>query len=85
MNQGFRGWPVETEMPDSRIVVHRSPLPDAREERVHHHQFLDFPRKLCGVGVRHHEADVVSDEQDDRWTMSTGRVTQLHSVDFRAA
>src|ERR1700674_909842 len=60
LHQGFRGWPVETEMPVTGIVVDRFPPTDAGEERIHHHKFFHFGRELRGVSISDHQADVVS-------------------------
>src|SRR6266850_4094878 len=58
-NQGFRSWPVETKMPDSRIVVDCFPPRHSREKSVHHNQSFGFHRELRRVGISHHQTDVV--------------------------
>ena len=60
LDQGFGRRPVETEMPDARVVVHGLPTIHAGEESIHQDKLRHFRRELRGVSVGYHEADVVS-------------------------
>ena len=48
-------------MPDARIVIHVLPSCYAGKKRIHDHQLFRLRGKLRGVGVGHHQPDVVTD------------------------
>ena len=53
---------VEMEVPEVAQQPHRLPLADARQERIHQRDALDLGRKLRGIGIGDHEADIVAGE-----------------------
>ena len=54
-----RHFAVKVEMPQVTQQPDGFPIADAREERVHQDESIDFRRVLRGVGVRDHQSDVV--------------------------
>ena len=60
-HEGFRGRPVEPEMPETRVVVDGFPLTYPRQEGVHQDHLLHLGGELTGVGVGDHQAYVVPD------------------------
>src|SRR6266436_10030073 len=78
LNQGFWGRPVEAEMPYVGVVVDRLPPRDAWQESIHQNEFRDFRRKLRGVGVGDHEADVVA---HDLSFLHSERLSEIMNAD----
>ena len=62
LNQRFGSRTVKAEVPEVGVVVNCPPPSYAREEGIHHNQFFHLGRKLRGVGVSDHEADVVAND-----------------------
>src|SRR6266850_2799741 len=60
LDQEFGSGSVEAEMPNPRIVVDGLPARHSREERIHYYQFLRFRGELRCIGIRDHQADIVS-------------------------
>src|SRR5260221_6159224 len=60
LDQRFRRWTIETEVPDSRIIVYGVPLAYAGKKGVHHHKLRCLRGKLRGIGISDHQTDIVS-------------------------
>jgi hypothetical protein len=52
---------VKPEVPQIVVVIRRLPSRNTGEESVHNDELLDFGGELRGIGIGHHEADVVPD------------------------
>src|SRR5215813_12061472 len=52
---------MKPKVPKVRAVIGKFPSRHARDKGIHHNEFLDFSRKLRGISVSHHQADVVPD------------------------
>ena len=61
-DQGFRRRTTEAEVPDARVVVDRLPALDAGQKGVHQDEPLDLRRELRGIGIGHHQPDVMADD-----------------------
>src|SRR5258706_13739434 len=60
LHQRFRRRSVKTEMPYAGVVVDALPTSHARKESIHQHKLRNLRRKLRGVGIGDHQANVVS-------------------------
>src|SRR6185369_1283816 len=60
-DESFGSRPIETEMPDRRVVVNGLPIADSWKKCIHENQLLDVSGELRSVGVRHHESNIVAD------------------------
>ena len=60
-HQGFRRGAVEPKMPDGGIGIDILPAGDAGEKGVQQRKLFRFRRKLRGIGVGHHQTDIVAD------------------------
>src|SRR5206468_12878909 len=64
LDQCQRHGTVEVKVPEIAQQPDVLPGADARQEGVHQYDTLGCLRKLRGVGVRDHQADVVADDAD---------------------
>ena len=55
---------VEVEMPQVPQQPDACPIAHAGKKRVHQHDAVDFGRILGGIGVGHHQPDIVADNAD---------------------
>src|SRR5437870_3917522 len=62
-HQPFGIRPVKVEVPNSRVQENLIPRLDSWNRRIHYYQPLDLIRIHCSVGVSHHVADVMCDNQ----------------------
>ena len=53
---------VEVEVPQVAHQPNVLPIADAWQEGIHQHHTLGSLRKLRGVGVGHHQSDIVADD-----------------------
>ncbi len=55
---------MEREMPDSRIGAQAIEHGGSRDRRIHHHQVGDLVPMRLGIGIGHHQPDIVTDQRD---------------------
>ena len=78
LNQGQGHLAIEVEVPEIAEQPDVLPVADARQEGVHQHRARGRLRELGGIGIRDHQADVVTDNAD---AIESQRVGQLVDVD----